>query len=110
MLPALSAIASSQAAPTLETMKKIELFLNNAASHPDAIVTYRASKMILALHSDASYLSEPKVRSRARGHFFLSVNKEDQLTNGGVLNTAQIIRAVMSSAAEAELGAMFINA
>ena len=60
MLPALSAIASSQAAPTQATMKKIELFLDYAASHPDVIVTYRASKMILALHSNASYLSEPK--------------------------------------------------
>ena len=53
MLPALSAIASSQAAPTQETMKKISLFLDYAASHPDAIVTYRASGMVLALCSDA---------------------------------------------------------
>ena len=30
--------------------------------------------------------------------------------NGAVLNISQIIRAVMSSAAEAELGALFINA
>ena len=66
--------------------------------------------MILALHSDASYLSEPKARSRAGGHFFLSENEEDPANNGAVLNTAQIIKAVMSSAAEAELGAMFINA
>ena len=110
MLPALSAIASSQAAPTQTTMEKIDLFLDYAASHPDAIVTYRASKMILALHSDASYLSEPKARSRAGGHFFLSENEEDPANNGAVLNTAQIIKAVMSSAAEAELGAMFINA
>ena len=110
MLPALSAISSSQAASTQETMKKIELFLNYAALHSDAIVTYRASKMILALHSDASYLSKPKARSRAGGHFFLSKNKEDPSNNGAVLNAAQIIRAVMSSAAEAELGAMFINA
>ena len=110
MLPALSAIASDQAAPTQATMEKIEMFLDYAASHPDAIVTYRASKMILALHSDASYLSEPKARSRAGGHFFLSENEEDPANNGAVLNTAQIIKAVMSSAAEAELGAMFINA
>ena len=110
MLPALSAIASSQAAPTQAIMKKIELFLDYAALHPDVIVTYRASKMILALHSNASYLSKPKARSRAGGHFFLSENEEDPANNGAILNTAQIIRPVMSSAAEAELGAMFINA
>ena len=30
--------------------------------------------------------------------------------NGAILNISQIIKAVMSSAAEAELGALFINA
>ena len=37
-------------------------------------------------------------------------NNTNEQTNGAVLNVAQIIKAVMSSAAEAELGAMFINA
>jgi len=110
MLTALSAIASSQAASTQGTMKKIVLFLDYAASHPDAIVTYRASDMVLAMHSDASYLSVTKARSKAEGHFFLSENEEDLANNGAVLNTAQIIKVVVSSAAETELGAMFINA
>ena len=35
---------------------------------------------------------------------------EIPINNGAVLNISQIIRAVMSSAAEAELGALFINA
>ena len=56
MLPALSAIASSQAAPTQATMEKIELFLDYAASHPGAIVTYRASKMVLALMVCCSHM------------------------------------------------------
>ena len=66
--------------------------------------------MVLTLHSNASYLSEPKARIRAGGHFFMSEDVADPPNNGAVLNTAQIIKAVMSSAAEAELGAMFINA
>ena len=38
-------------------------------------------------------------------------NRDDIPTNNGaVLNILQIIKAVMSSAAEAELGALFINA
>ena len=69
MLAALSATASDQAAPTETTMKKTKLFLDYAASHLDAVLTYQASNMVLALHSDASYLSEPKARSRAGGHF-----------------------------------------
>ena len=60
MLTALSAIASAQANPTQETMKKCKKFLNYAATHPDAVLTYRASDMVLACHSDASYLIEPK--------------------------------------------------
>ena len=60
--------------------------------------------MVLAIHSDASYLSEPKARSRAGGHFFLSENTQDPNDNGAVHTVAKKIKAVMSSAAEAELG------
>ena len=65
--------------------------------------------MILAAHSDASYLSESKVRSRAGGNFFMSDDSAVPPNNGSVLTISQIIKAVMSSAAEAELGALFIN-
>ena len=41
---------------------------------------------------------------------FMSSNDDIPANNGAVLNISQIIRAVMSSAAEAELGALFINA
>jgi hypothetical protein len=110
MLTALSSIASTQAEPTEETMENIKLFLDYAASHQDAILTYQASDMVLIVHSDASYLSEPKARSRAGGHFFMSSNVANPRNNGAVLNIAQLIKAVMSSAAEAELGALYINA
>ena len=66
--------------------------------------------MVLAIHSDASYLSEPKSRSRAGGHMFMAGKDKIPINNGAVLNISQIIRAVMSSAAEAELGALFLNA
>jgi hypothetical protein len=66
--------------------------------------------MVLAIHSDAGYLNEVKARSRAGGHFFLSSDVQNPPNNGAVLTIAQIIDAVMSSAAEAELGALFINA
>ena len=68
MLTALSAIASDQAAPIETTMKKTKLFLDYAASHPDAVLTYQASDIVLALYSDASYLSKLKARSRTGGH------------------------------------------
>ena len=92
MLVALSAITSEQATPTEETMKKTLQFLDYAASHLDAILTYRASNMVLNVHSDASYLSEPKARSRAGGHYFLSDNAANPDDNGAVLNIAQVIK------------------
>jgi hypothetical protein len=58
MLPALGTLATQQASPTKNTMKKIKQFLDFAVTHPDAVVTYHASDMVLAGHSDASYLSK----------------------------------------------------
>jgi hypothetical protein len=63
----LSAIASEQANPTEATMQKCKQFLDYVASQEEAVLTFRASDMILAIHSDASYLSEAKARSRAGG-------------------------------------------
>jgi hypothetical protein len=41
---------------------------------------------------------------------FMAGMKEIPINNGAVLNNLQIIKAVMSSAAEAKLGTLFINA
>ena len=110
ILVALSSIASMQAAPTELTMKLIKMLLDYVATNPDAILTYKKSNMVLMVHSDASYLSEPGARSRAGGHFFMSTDTDNPPNNGAVLNMSQIIKSVMSSAAEAELGALYINA
>ena len=109
MLPALGSLASQQANPTEKTMNLVKHFLDYTVSNPNATITYRASDMVLAAHSDASYLSETQARSRAGGHFFLSENKQYPDNNGAIITISQIIEAVMSSAAEAELGALFIN-
>jgi hypothetical protein len=109
MLSAFSTLASKQAAPTEKAMQKCLQFLDCAASLEDAIITYRASYMRLAIHSDTLYLSEPKARSRAGSLMFMAGMEDIPINNGGVLNSLQIIIAVMSSAAEAELGALFIK-
>ena len=69
-----------------------------------------ASDMILATHSDASYLSEPEAQSRAGGHIFLSNDVKYPPNNGSILTIAQVIKRVMSSATEAEMAALFIVA
>jgi hypothetical protein len=66
--------------------------------------------MVIAVHSNASYLSKPLPRSRVGGHFFCSSNVDDPPNNGAVLNISKIFKAVMSIAAEAKLGALYINA
>ena len=70
--------------------------LNYLATQEDAVLPYHTSDMVLAVHSDASYLSEPKAHSRARGHFFLSSYTTIPPNNGAVLNIAHIIKNVMS--------------
>jgi hypothetical protein len=66
--------------------------------------------MVLTIHSDASYLSEPTSRSCAGGHMFMAGQDKIPINNGAILKISQIIRAAMSSTVEAELGAQFINA
>jgi hypothetical protein len=63
MLTPLSALASKQAIPTEATMEKCLQFLDYGVSHEDPILTYKASNMVLAIHSVASYSSEPKACS-----------------------------------------------
>ncbi len=70
---------------------------------------YHASDMVLVGHSNALYLSESKTCSRAGGHFFMSNNTANPPNNGAILTIAQIIKAVMSSGAEAKVGALYIN-
>jgi dsRNA-specific ribonuclease len=73
--------------------------------------------MVLYLHSDASYLSASKARSRAGSHFFLSDTPSDPkqaphtqpTRNGPVHTTCQIMRNVLASAAEAKIGALFLD-
>ena len=68
--------------------------------------------MILNIHSDALYLSEQNGRSRASGHYFMGwmpVANEPIKLNGAVHTLCTILKFVAASAAEAELGALFLN-
>ena len=68
--------------------------------------------MILNIHSDASYLLEAKARSRTCGHFFLGwmpCDGEPIRLNGAFHVSTTVLRFVVASAAEAELGALYHN-
>ena len=81
LLPALSSLASQQANPTEKTMELCKKFLDFMVTQEEAILTYRAREMVLAIHSDALYLSKPKARSQAGGHMFMAGNEEIPFNN-----------------------------
>jgi len=91
-------------------MELIKWLIDYVATNPDSILTYKSSDMVLAVHSDTLYLSEANARSRVGGHFLCSTDVSDSPNNGAVLNISKILKAIMSSAAKAKLGALYINA
>ena len=110
ILTSLSAVATEQAKPTQKTMEVINQLLDYCVTQEDAIISYRAIKMILAVHSDAGYCNKKKSRSQTGEHFFLTDDNENPPNNGAILTIATIIKAVMSLVAEADLGALYLNA
>jgi hypothetical protein len=66
--------------------------------------------MILYIHSDAYYLSEIEAKSRAGGLFYMGniADTANKLTNGAILIISTVLKHVMSLAAEAEIGAVFL--
>jgi hypothetical protein len=97
-------------------MKACTMLMDYASTHPNAIIRYHASDMILHIDSDAAYLVLPNARSRYAGLYFLSDNppafpaKPNPKPNGAVLTICKTIRNVMASAAESETGGVFGNA
>jgi hypothetical protein len=118
MLTALGTIAMQQSKGTKATMQAVVQLLNYCATQPEDKVRYVACNMILHVDSDASYLTAPKARSRAGGYHYLSnqpkeINTLDNtpITANGAINVlCQVMHKVVSSAAEAELAALFHNA
>ena len=72
MLAALNTIAAAQPKSTQNTMEALTKLLNYCTLHPNPIVQYHASNMILWTDSNVSYLSAPKVQSQMGGFHFLS--------------------------------------
>jgi hypothetical protein len=107
LLVPLSAIGAQQASATEQTAAAIEQLLDFVATYPADGIIYRASAMQLCAHSDAGFANESKSRSRAGCHIFLSEDDPRPRWNGSVLTIAAIMKNVLTSAAEAELSAIF---
>jgi hypothetical protein len=111
MSHALNNLAAQTKKVHKKSMEALTHFLNFCATHPDAEIIYRASDMIKQNHSDAAYLVASEARSRA-GVFTYTWGEttNPQIISGAISAIAKIIKSVMSSAAEAEVGALFMNA
>ena len=114
LLVTISSLARQQKEPTDNTMAAVHHLLDYCATHPNAITQFHASDMVLHVESDASYLSETDAKSRAAEYHYLSSDPNGQNVpyppiNGPVLVTSKIIKETISSAAEAELAALFHN-
>ena len=112
ILPALSALASEQSEATTKHMHKIRQLVDYLARHPDDTVRFHALDMVLSIHLDASYLLEPKAKNRLAGFYCLgSVPQKGKniKMNGNIFVACGVLRIVVCSTAEAELGALFLN-
>ena len=108
----LSTIASEQAEAMNTTLMKTKQLLYYLATHPNSTMMFYASKMIMNIHSDASYLSSKGARSRVSGIVFMdSLPNDDKpiLLDGAFYSLYAIQKFVASSAKEPELGALFLN-
>jgi hypothetical protein len=107
----LNDIATEQSKATEKMQAATNQMLDYLATHPDTTIRYHSSDMILHIHSDASYLSVSNARSRVGGLFFFGNKFPEQDTlNGSILNVAAVIKNVVASAAESEVGACFHKA
>jgi hypothetical protein len=111
--PLLSALASQLSTATTKTIKAVSHLLDYCSTHPEYPIRYFASGMQIKIHSDASYLSGPKAKSRIGGYFYLG-NKTNSrmkpLSNVPLLFHTTVLKHMVSYVAEAEFGALFVNA
>ena len=106
-------MASSQAHVTEATDRSMVHLLNYCATHLYAVIWYKQTDMIIAIHRDASFLYKPKSLSLEVGHFFLT-NKpklvQSMMNNVAVHKVYTTIRNVILSSTKAKISALYFNA
>jgi hypothetical protein len=107
IIPESSVLSSEQAAAAETTIEILAQLLNYCATNPNATIQYVASDMVLHIHSDTSYLSEPNARSMIGGHLFLSsaTNSKNHIYNGPILTISTVYKNVQSSVMRQKLQA-----
>ena len=107
LLAALSTITTRQANGTRAVANTCHQLLDYVATHPNAGLRYHACDMILAIHTDASYLLEMGGKIHSARHFYLTNQNDKDFNNGAILMLSAIIKHVLSLASEAESAALY---
>ena len=110
MITAINKIGSRQAGADVSILPDIERFLQYASRWDNNVMRIHASDMILNVHSDASYLSETKARSRAGAFMCMGTELHGNRPNAPVMYLSVIISTIVDSATAAEYAAAFIAA
>ena len=104
-------MATQKSAAVENTNQDVKYFLNYCATHPNAKIRFFASGMIIRVHLDVSYMNDTKAHSTASGNYFLGNSikyGKPIVLNGGIQKLWKII-GVAASAAESELGSLFLS-
>ena len=109
MLTAACPLSSSQSQPTKATLKAAYRLLGYAKRHPDHVLSFHPSDMILRVYSDASYLNRPNSGSTAGGYHYLGTT-DPAFHNGPVFCHCTRIPVVCAAVSEAEYAGLFANA
>jgi hypothetical protein len=104
-------LVSEQSKATSDTAEKVIKLLNYCNTHPE-------TKKVPCIRHDTIYAQwcvvsfRKRSQEQSRGFFYMgnSADTANKLTNGAILIISTVLKHVMSSAAEAEIGAVFINA
>jgi len=110
LLTALSAIVARQSNGNQAVAEACHQLLGYVATHPDAGIRYHVCDMILAAHTDASYLSEFGGKSRAAGYFYLTNRNDEDFNNRAILTRSSIIKHVSHQHRKRNLPLFIMNA
>ena len=88
---------------TTSVLDACHQLLDYMTMHLHVTIQNHASKMILVVHSDASYLYEQDRKSCIAGHYFDTNQDRNAPKNGAILTLTTIIKHLLSLASEAKL-------
>jgi hypothetical protein len=94
----LSALATQFSTSKATTINDVSHLLDYCSTHPESTIRYSSSDMQFKIHSDASYLFEPKAKSITGGYFYLGNNTDspnNPLSNGPLLCHTKVLKHVV---------------